>query len=114
MHSRIARYLTTFVSFLELAGTSSVAPIVPYTYLSHIMAIFFKLHASDLIEAIRTMNSLNQYKQMVFYIEACESGSMFANGLLPEDWNGESRFNFLLKLFRNFLLQNFDITWNRL
>ena len=32
------------------------------------------------------MNSDKKYRKMVFYIEACESGSMF-KGLLPEDIN---------------------------
>lgn len=27
------------------------------------------------------------YKQLAFYLEACESGSMFAGGLLPKDIN---------------------------
>ncbi len=29
------------------------------------------------------------YVQMVLYIEACESGSMFVGDLLPKDINGE-------------------------
>jgi legumain len=40
------------------------------------------LYASDLMTALKTMNSKQMYKQLVFYIEACESGSMF-QGLLP-------------------------------
>lgn len=36
-----------------------------------------ELHAKDLIKAIDYMNVTHRYKQMVFYIEACESGSMF-------------------------------------
>eukprot|EP00708_Paratrimastix_pyriformis_P001212 EC838284.1.p1 GENE.EC838284.1~~EC838284.1.p1 ORF type:complete len:219 (+),score=46.40 EC838284.1:75-659(+) len=42
------------------------------------------LHASDLIAALKKMNDNQQYKEMVLYIEACESGSMFS-GLLPEN-----------------------------
>uniref|UniRef100_A0A0B6XYH1 Hemoglobinase n=1 Tax=Arion vulgaris TaxID=1028688 RepID=A0A0B6XYH1_9EUPU len=37
------------------------------------------LQAEDLNNAIKKMHKNKQYKQMVFYIEACESGSMFAN-----------------------------------
>lgn len=44
------------------------------------------LHASDLNKAIKSMNTHKQYKNLVLYIEACESGSMF-EGLLPENIN---------------------------
>ena len=37
--------------------------------------------------AIQSMYKDQKYKQMVLYIEACESGSMF-QGLLPKDING--------------------------
>jgi legumain len=37
------------------------------------------LQAKDLIQAIKSMHENKQYKQMVFYVEACESGSMFAH-----------------------------------
>lgn len=42
------------------------------------------LHADDLNNAIKKMHENAKYKEMVFYIEACESGSMFA-GILPAD-----------------------------
>jgi len=35
------------------------------------------LHASTLAKNIKTMQSKKMFKEMVFYIEACESGSMF-------------------------------------
>jgi legumain len=35
-------------------------------------------------QAIGNMRANSQYKKMVFYIEACESGSIFKN-LLPDD-----------------------------
>jgi len=47
---------------------------------------FDVLHAGDLIETIESMYNDRKYKEMVFYIEACESGSMF-NGLLKDEWN---------------------------
>lgn len=47
---------------------------------------FEVLHAKDLIDTIEQMHNANKYKQMVFYIEACESGSMF-NNLLKDEWN---------------------------
>ena len=42
------------------------------------------LYADDLMATLRYMNKSNLYKEMVLYIEACESGSMF-EGLLPAD-----------------------------
>ncbi|ELT99476.1 hypothetical protein CAPTEDRAFT_108468 [Capitella teleta] len=45
-----------------------------------------ELHAKDLLDAVQSMHSQRKYKELVFYIEACESGSMF-DGLLPEDIN---------------------------
>lgn len=45
-----------------------------------------ELYAKDLNEAITSMFENKQYDQMVFYIEACESGSMF-KGLLRENIN---------------------------
>jgi len=44
-----------------------------------------ELHAKDLQEAILAMNATKTYKNMVFYIEACESGSMFNKHKLPKD-----------------------------
>jgi legumain len=40
------------------------------------------LYANDLITALETMHTKNMYKQLAFYLEACESGSMFS-GILP-------------------------------
>jgi len=37
------------------------------------------LHASDLNDALNWMSQNNKFKEMVLYIEACESGSMFNN-----------------------------------
>ncbi|CAN0585430.1 unnamed protein product, partial [Ectocarpus sp. 12 AP-2014] len=44
------------------------------------------VYAQDLIDALRYMSTNGMYKELVFYMEACESGSMF-EGLLPEDAN---------------------------
>jgi legumain len=41
------------------------------------------MHATELIGALTTMHSQSMYKELVFYLEACESGSMFAD--LPSD-----------------------------
>ncbi|CAF2713586.1 unnamed protein product [Rotaria sp. Silwood2] len=40
------------------------------------------LYAKDFNDTIMKMHSQNKYKQMIIYIEACESGSMFENILL--------------------------------
>uniref|UniRef100_A0A1B6H275 legumain n=1 Tax=Cuerna arida TaxID=1464854 RepID=A0A1B6H275_9HEMI len=42
------------------------------------------MHADDLIQALKTMNKQKMYKKLVFYMEACESGSMF-DKLLPKN-----------------------------
>ncbi|KAJ0964590.1 hypothetical protein J5N97_025728 [Dioscorea zingiberensis] len=44
------------------------------------------LYAIDLIEVLKKKHASQSYKSMVFYLEACESGSIF-EGLLPEDLN---------------------------
>lgn len=44
------------------------------------------LNAKDLENAITQMYNNNRYKKMVFYVEACESGSMFSK-LLPNNIN---------------------------
>jgi len=41
------------------------------------------LHANKLINTLKAMYTKNMYKQLTFYLETCESGSMF-KGLLPE------------------------------
>jgi legumain len=43
------------------------------------------MHAKELIAALTTMHEKKLYKELVFYLEACESGSMFAT--LPTDIN---------------------------
>eukprot|EP01134_Creolimax_fragrantissima_P003204 CFRG3204T1 len=40
----------------------------------------------QLYNTLEKMKDKKMYKKMVFYMEACEAGSMFDN-LLPEDWN---------------------------
>jgi len=42
------------------------------------------LDAQTLNSALQDMHKNNRYKQMLFYLEACESGSMF-EGLLPDN-----------------------------
>lgn len=44
------------------------------------------LYAKDLMETLHFMHDNQLYKEMVLYIEACESGSMF-EGLLSDDMN---------------------------
>jgi len=41
------------------------------------------MHANELVGALKTMHSNGMYKELVFYLEACESGSMFQD--LPDD-----------------------------
>ncbi|XP_049361770.1 legumain [Solanum verrucosum] len=44
------------------------------------------LYGKDLIEVLKKKYSAGTYKEMVLYIEACESGSVF-EGLMPENLN---------------------------
>ncbi|ONK69978.1 uncharacterized protein A4U43_C05F28930 [Asparagus officinalis] len=44
------------------------------------------LYADDLVATLKKKHAMGTYKSMVFYLEACESGSIF-EGLLPENIN---------------------------
>ncbi|CAM9457250.1 unnamed protein product [Discosporangium mesarthrocarpum] len=44
------------------------------------------LYAQDLVDTLVSMNEKKMYKELLLYVEACESGSMF-KGLLPSDAN---------------------------
>jgi len=64
-----------FIFFTDHGGTGIVAfPVGPY------------LTVADLNKSIRQMFSANMYRKLVFYMEACESGSMFEN-VLPTNIN---------------------------
>jgi len=57
---------TVFVNFVDHGGVGLVAfPNGPV------------LHVKDLSKTLKTMQSQKMFKQLVFYMEACESGSMF-------------------------------------
>jgi legumain len=62
-----------FINFADHGGSQIVEmPHGPY------------LKASDLNSALKTMHTKGMYDKLVFYMEACNGGSMFAN-LLPKD-----------------------------
>jgi legumain len=64
-----------FVFFTDHGGTGIIAfPSGPY------------LTSQRLNQALQTMNQKKMYNKLVFYLEACESGSMF-EGLLPPNMN---------------------------
>nr|AGC94758.1 vacuolar processing enzyme [Malus hupehensis] len=44
------------------------------------------IYANDLIEVLKKKHAAGTYRSLVFYLEACESGSIF-EGLLPEGLN---------------------------
>ncbi|CAN6441540.1 unnamed protein product [Victoria cruziana] len=44
------------------------------------------LYADDLVDVLKKKHASGTYKSLVFYLEACESGSIF-EGLLPEGLN---------------------------
>ncbi len=62
-----------FVNFADHGGPGLIA--FPSEY----------LYEKDLTAAFQKMYDTNMYSELVFYLEACESGSMFAN--LPTDIN---------------------------
>jgi legumain len=64
-----------FIYFTDHGGPNIIAfPVGPY------------LQSSRLNSALKQMYDKKMYKKLVFYLEACESGSMFA-GLLPSNIN---------------------------
>ncbi|CAN8240723.1 unnamed protein product [Cochlearia groenlandica] len=44
------------------------------------------IYASDFIETLKKKHAAGTYKEMVIYVEACESGSIF-QGIMPKDLN---------------------------
>jgi len=64
-----------FIYFTDHGGPNIIAfPVGAY------------LQSSRLNQALKMMHDRNMYKKLVFYLEACESGSMFS-GLLPANIN---------------------------
>jgi legumain len=62
-----------FINFADHGGPGLIAmPAGPYLY------------AQDLMDTLTYMHTNTMYSQLVFYMEACESGSMF-DGLLSAD-----------------------------
>jgi len=61
-----------FINFIDHGGPGIIAfPNGPL------------LHKTQLAAALKTMNEGNMFKELVFYMEACESGSMFMGDVLP-------------------------------
>jgi len=64
-----------FINFVDHGGSGLICfPVGDYLY------------ANDLIKALETMHAKKMYKKLVFYMEACESGSMFEK-LIPSNLN---------------------------
>ncbi|KAK1430551.1 hypothetical protein QVD17_13371 [Tagetes erecta] len=64
-----------FVYYTDHGGPGVLAmPLPPYIY------------ANDFIQVLKTKHEMGTYDEMVIYLEACESGSIF-EGLLPENLN---------------------------
>lgn len=60
-----------FVNFVDHGGVNIIG--FPQT----------TMHAKELVSTLKTMHSNRMFKELVFYLEACESGSMFRT--LPAD-----------------------------
>ncbi|XP_048132966.1 vacuolar-processing enzyme-like isoform X2 [Rhodamnia argentea] len=66
---------TIFIYYTDHGGPGVLGmPTIPFLY------------ADDLIDVLKTKHASGTYKSLVFYLEACESGSIF-EGLLPEGLN---------------------------
>jgi legumain len=64
-----------FLYYSDHGGPGTLGmPNVPYLY------------ANEFIEVLKKKHALGSYREMVLYIEACESGSIF-EGLMPKDLN---------------------------
>ncbi|GLT57227.1 hypothetical protein SLA2020_302150 [Shorea laevis] len=64
-----------FIYYTDHGGPGVLGmPTLPYLY------------ANDLIDVLKKKHASGTYKSLVFYLEACESGSIF-EGLLPEGLN---------------------------
>eukprot|EP00178_Gracilaria_changii_P003725 TRINITY_DN1561_c0_g1_i1.p1 TRINITY_DN1561_c0_g1~~TRINITY_DN1561_c0_g1_i1.p1 ORF type:complete len:409 (+),score=68.46 TRINITY_DN1561_c0_g1_i1:136-1227(+) len=64
---------TVFLNFADHGAPGLIA--FPSSY----------LYATDLLAAFNVMHQNNMYSKLIYYLEACESGSMFTN--LPTDIN---------------------------
>ena len=63
-----------FINFVDHGGSGLIAfPNPPYLY------------ANDLQNALEKMSQKGMFKELVFYMEACESGSMFEGATLPDN-----------------------------
>lgn len=82
---------------------------------------FFELlYAHDIIHALKTKHTLQTYRSLVFYLESCESGSIF-DGLLPKDMNiyavtaakpdEDSYATYYSRDFGTYLGDLFSISW---
>ncbi|KAH9605251.1 hypothetical protein KSS87_019758 [Heliosperma pusillum] len=64
-----------FIFYSDHGGSGVIGmPTYPYLY------------ADDLIDTLQKKHALGAYKSLVFYLESCESGSMF-EGILPDGLN---------------------------
>mmetsp|Transcript_1895 Transcript_1895/g.2497 ORF Transcript_1895/g.2497 Transcript_1895/m.2497 type:complete len:449 (-) Transcript_1895:246-1592(-) len=64
-----------FINFVDHGGVGSIA--FPHSLLSK----------SKLLDALKTAHSKQMFEKMVFYLEACESGSMFSGDVLDPSMN---------------------------
>lgn len=78
-------------ALLPLSLSLVFPPFCPLSLLHahfHSLPLLLQLSAKKWNDAIMKMHQQQKYKQMVIYVESCESGSMF-NTLLPDNINGE-------------------------
>ena len=86
---------SNFLSVLTGDATKATGPVLQSDHDSHVFVYFADhggaglictpngssdwIYADELDSALQTMKDKNMFKQLTFYLEACESGSMFPN-----------------------------------
>ncbi|KAL0283202.1 UNVERIFIED_CONTAM: Vacuolar-processing enzyme [Sesamum angustifolium] len=83
--------VTKVLSKVEAEKLLTVSPMTGFLYTIPIggpgvlgMPNMPYLYANDFIEVLKKKHASGTYKEMVIYVEACESGSVF-EGLMPDD-----------------------------
>ena len=69
---------------LSLRNTLTMSLILLKTHVGMPNLPFF--YAGDFIKVLRQKHASKSYSEMIIYVEACESGSIF-EGLMPQDLN---------------------------
>ncbi|KAJ6326912.1 hypothetical protein OIU78_013908 [Salix suchowensis] len=81
--------VTRVLSKVEVARSWIACPMTGSSctiLITEVLEFLAFLYAMDLIDVLKKKHASGSYKEMVMYIEACESGSIF-EGIMPKDIN---------------------------